>query len=254
MNAPMSRMNQALQNRTFVKVIAGIENFDAANVRDIVSAADAGGAHAVDIAADAELIRSTKASSRLVVFVSSTDPAQLIAAAQAGADVLELGNFDAMYRRGQEPTAEQILNWTREVKAGVGDSVPLCVTISGRLALDVQLDLATSLQAAGADLIQSEGVLMANDQVDTHSALLAVTSALANAAEIGKVVELPVFVAGGINPANASFSLGAGAHGVGIGRAVSSRQSVAEMTAVVAKTVHALEGVRAAGRGLATRA
>lgn len=254
MNAPLSRMNQALQNRTFVKVIAGIENFDAANVQQIVAAADAAGAHAVDIAADAELIRAVKAVTTLCVFASATEPAKLVEAAQAGADVLELGNFDAMYRRGAEPTAEQILNWTREVKAAVGDNVPLCVTISGRLPLDVQLDLATSLQAAGADLIQSEGMLVSNDNGDTHSALTAIASALANAAEIRKVVEMPIFVAGGITPANASFAMGAGANGVGIGRAVSSLKTASEMEAIVAQTVRALDAVRSEGRGLATLA
>ena len=254
MNANLSRMNQALQNRTFVKVIAGIENFDASNVQDIVKAAKAAGAHAVDIAADADLIRMAKQHSDLTIFVSSTEPAKLIEAARAGADVLELGNFDAMYRRGEEPTAEQILNWTREIKAAVGDSLPLCVTISGRLALDVQLDLATSLQAAGADLIQSEGLMLGKGQDDTHSALMAITSALANAAEIRKVVELPIFVAGGINPANASFAVGAGANGVGIGRAVSLCQTASEMEAVVAETVKALKAVRTEGRGLAALA
>lgn len=251
MNASLSRMNQALQNRTFVKVIAGIENVDAANVHAIVAAATKAGAHAVDIAADAELIRSVKAATNLAVFASSTEPAKLIEAAKAGADVLELGNFDAMYRRGVEPTAEAILNWTREVKAAVGDHMPLCVTISGRLPLEVQLDLATSLQAAGADLIQSEGVLLGNNNGDTHSALAAIANALANAAEIRKVVELPIFVAGGITPANASFAMGAGANGVGIGRAVSSLDHAAEMEAVVAQTVRALDEVRSEGRGLA---
>ncbi|HEY9855645.1 MAG TPA: DUF561 domain-containing protein [Stenomitos sp.] len=250
-NAAMTRMNQALASRTFVKVIAGIENFDAAHVLNVVAAATAAGAHAVDIAADAALIAQVKAATNLAVFVSATEPAKLIAAAEAGADVLELGNFDAMYAQGIEPTAEEILGWTREVKAAVGDRVPLCVTISGRLPLAVQLDLATSLQAAGADIIQSEGVQSAVDVVDTQSAIASITNALANAAEIRRVIELPVFVAGGITAANAAFAIAAGANGVGVGRAVSRCATVAEMEFVTASVLKALEGIRSAGATLA---
>lgn len=250
-NAALTRMNQALANRTFVKVIAGIENRDVAHVRSVVEAATAAGAHAVDIAADADLVAQVKAATHLAVFVSAVEPAQLIAAAAAGADVLELGNFDALYARGIEPTAEEILGWTREVKAAVGDRLPLCVTISGRLPLATQLDLATRLQAAGADLIQSEGVQSAADVVDTQSAIASITNALANAAEIRRVIELPLFVAGGITAANAAFAIAAGANGVGVGRAVSRCRTALEMEQVAAGVVKALEGVRSAGATLA---
>jgi len=250
-SAALARMNEALTRRHFVKVIAGLENRNVAHVKQIVAAAQSAEAHAVDIAADPDMVRAVKAITHLAVFVSATEPAALVAAAQAGADVLELGNFDALYARGVEPTADEILSWTREVKAAVGDRLPLCVTISGRLPLATQLDLATSLQAAGADLIQAEGVLM-NAGEGTHGAIASITAALANAAEIRKVVELPIFVAGGITPANAAFAIAAGANGVGIGRAVSSESSVEEMTRVARATVRALEGVHAPGAGLAT--
>lgn len=247
---PTQALNAALQNRTFVKVIAGIDNFDAAKVLPIVDAATAAGAHAVDIACDAELIRQVKARTHLAVFVSSTDPEKLIAAAQAGADVLELGNFDAMYREGITPTADQILNWTRQVKAAVGDSIPLCVTVCGRLPLAEQVDLAQMVQAAGADIIQAEGTVGAAPVMDTASAIASITSALANAAEIRRAVEMPLFVAGGITPANAAFAIAAGANGVGVGKAVSKETTAEGREAVVRGVVQALESVRTAHPGL----
>lgn len=247
---PTQALNAALQNRTFVKVIAGIDNFDAAKVLPVVDAATAAGAHAVDIACDPELIRQVKARTSLTVFVSSTEPEQLIAAAKAGADVLELGNFDAMYREGITPTAEQILNWTRQVKAAVGDSIPLCITVCGRLPLAEQIDLAQMIQAAGADIIQAEGTVGAAPVTDTASAIAAITSAMANAAEIRRAVEMPIFVAGGITPENASFAIAAGANGVGVGKAVSAKTTAAEREAVVRGVVTALESVRTAHPGL----
>lgn len=248
----LSRMNRALTERNFVKVIAGIENFDAPHVIAVARAAAQAGAHAVDIAADRELIAAVREATSCAVFVSATEPAQLIMAAEAGADVLELGNFDAMYRQGLEPTAEEILAWTREVKQAVGDRLPLCVTISGRLPLATQLDLATRLQAAGADLIQSEGVLTVGEVTDTRSAIASITDALAHAAELVKVLEVPLFVAGGLTPANAAFAIAAGASGVGVGRAVARLRDLAAMTLAASQVVQAVAGIRDAGRGLAT--
>lgn len=246
MNA-LSRLNDALLRRNFVKVIAGIDNFDTAEVLSVALAAQEAGAHAVDIAASSRLIAEVKAQTTVPVFVSSTDPKELIAAATAGADVLELGNFDAMYREGIEPTAAAILGWTREVKAAVGDAIPLCVTISGRLPLAEQLDLATQLQAAGADLIQSEGVVGTEDASDVGRAIASITSALANAAEIRKVIEIPLFVAGGINPLNAAFAIAAGAQGVGIGRAIRKAATHADRVQLIREVLQALDGIRSPG-------
>lgn len=246
----LTRMHHALAARTFVKVIAGIANFDHDHVLAVVDAAERAGAHAVDIAADPELIRAAKARTQAAVFVSATEPAQLIMAAEHGADVLELGNFDALYAQGIEPTAAQILDWTREVKAAVGDRLPLCVTVSGRLSLDEQVDLATRLQAAGADLIQSEGVLAQGAVTDVRSAIESITDALANAAELVRVLEVPLFVAGGITPTNAAFAIAAGAAGVGVGRAVSRAQDQDAMTDVATQVVEAVVRVQSRGRGL----
>ncbi len=247
---PKHTLNAALQNRTFVKVIAGIDTFESAKVLPIVDAATAAGAHAIDIACDHDLIRQVKARTSLTVFVSSTDPQKLIAAASAGADVLELGNFDAMYREGITPTADQIMNWTREIKAAVGDSIPLCVTVCGRLPIKEQIDLAQMLQAAGADIIQAEGTVGPAPITDTASAIAAITSALANAAEIRRAIEMPIFVAGGITPENAAFAIASGANGVGIGKAVASKTTASEREAVVRGVVNALEAVRTAHPGL----
>jgi thiamine monophosphate synthase len=247
---PIHAVNTALQNRTFVKVIAGIDTFDPAKVMPVVDAATAAGAHAIDIACDPELIRQVKARTTLAVFVSATEPQKLIAAAQAGADVLELGNFDAMYREGRTPTAAEILDWTRAVKAAVGDSLPLCVTVCGRLPLNEQVDLAQMLQAAGADIIQAEGQVGPEPVTDTASAIASITSALANAAEIRRAIEMPIFVAGGITPNNAAFAIAAGANGVGVGKAVSSQQTDEARATVARGVVAALEAVRTAHPGL----
>jgi thiamine monophosphate synthase len=245
----LQTLHAALRERRLVKVIAGIENFDKASVMAIAKAAAQGGAQAVDIAADAELVRAVKAETHLIVFVSSVEPAKLIAAAEAGADVLELGNYDALYHQGIHPTKEQILGWAREVKNTVGNRVPLCVTVSGHLSLAEQLDLATTLQAMGVDILQTEGQVGPQGN-DTFSALSGAVSALANTAEIRKVVELPLLLAGGFNVVSAPFAIAAGADALGVGKAVTSLKDEAAMAAATAEIVKALDSVHTAGKGL----
>lgn len=246
----LQTLNAALRERRLLKVIAGIENFDRASVMAIARAAELGGAQAVDIAADAALVREVKAETNLIVFVSSVEPAKLIAAAEAGADVLELGNYDALYLRGVHPTKDEILGWAREVKAAVGARVPLCVTVSGHLPLAEQLDLATTLQAMGVEVLQTEGQVGPEGH-DAFTALSGAVSALANTAEIRKVVELPLLLAGGFNAMSAPFAIAAGADALGVGKAVTRHQTVEAMAEATRAIVAALETVHTAGKGLA---
>lgn len=245
----LQTLNAALRERRLLKVIAGIENFDRNNVMAIARAAELGGAQAVDIAADPALVREVKAETNLIVFVSSVEPAKLIAAAEAGADVLELGNYDALYLRNVHPTKEEILGWAREVKAAVAN-VPLCVTVSGRLSLAEQLDLATSLQAMGVEILQTEGQVGPEGN-DAFTALSGAVSALANTAEIRKVVELPLLLAGGFNHVSAPFAIAAGADALGVGKAVARHESVDAMTEATRAIVSAMDSVHTAGKGLA---
>lgn len=242
-------LHAALTERRLLKVIAGITNFDRANVLAVARAAQAGGAQAIDIAADPALVDAVKAETDLIVFVSSTEPAALIACADR-ADVLELGNYDALYRAGIHPTRAQISAWAREVKQAVGDATPLCVTVSGHLSIDEQRSLAADLEALGVDILQTEGQVGPESE-DTFAALSGAVQALGNTSEIRRMVALPLLLAGGFNRLSAPFALAAGADALGVGKAVTRHTGEAEMADEVRALVTALEAARAAGRGLA---
>jgi hypothetical protein len=79
------------------KVISGLNNFDAELVKNVVGAAYKGGASHVDIACDPQLVRIAKIAGNLPVCVSSIKPIDFVAAVKAGADMIELGNFDSFY-------------------------------------------------------------------------------------------------------------------------------------------------------------
>ena len=124
------------------KVISGLKNFDAANVKDVVSAACLGGASHVDLACDASLVRLAKSiSSEMPVCVSSIVPLDFVAAVEAGADMIEIGNFDAFYDQGLKFSAEDVIAMTIETRKLLPNT-PLSVTVPHTLTLSEQVTLA----------------------------------------------------------------------------------------------------------------
>lgn len=88
--------------------------------------------------------------------VSAVDPAAFGPCVAAGADMLELGNFDAFYAAGLRLTSLDILDMTQRTQA-LHPSLPLSVTVPHWLQMEEQAQLAHSLQGLGVDVIQTEG-------------------------------------------------------------------------------------------------
>lgn len=88
----MSRIEsfkRALSEKRAVKIIAGIDNFDAESVKKVVLAADKAGASAVDICANPDIISMVRDLTDLPIFVSSVIPEELVHAVALGADAIE---------------------------------------------------------------------------------------------------------------------------------------------------------------------
>ena len=82
-------LRRSLEQRSALKVIAGLMNFDAEAVARVSRAAGLGGADLIDVACDAELVKlAIEASGGLPVCVSSVEPEQFPAAVAAGALIL----------------------------------------------------------------------------------------------------------------------------------------------------------------------
>ena len=233
----MSRIDlfkKALEAKKAVKVIAGIDNFDGQRVRNVVIAAQKGGAHAVDIAADAGLIRMAKEACELPIFVSATSPEMLEMAMREGADALEIGNFDALYRKGLRIGAEEVLDIVRKTRELVGEEIFLSVTIPGHISVEEQVELARALEAMNIDLIQSEGACVANVNNDGARGMMEkVNVSIANTMEIVNACSVPVMTASGITPMTASMPFAAGASAIGVGSCINKLPSSLEMTATV---------------------
>lgn len=236
-------LRRALTERRALKIISGLTNFDADRVANVVRAADRGGATFVDIAADPVLVKLAKTLTDLPVCVSAVEPCKFVAAVQAGADLIEIGNFDAFYARGIRFEAPQVLQLTRETRQLLPE-IALSVTVPHILAMNEQQELAEELVEAGADIIQTEGGASSQPaHAGTLGLIEKAAPTLAAASEISRAVSVPVLCASGISCVTAPMAIAAGASGVGVGAAINRLDSEVAMIAGVRSLVEALSTV-----------
>lgn len=236
----LKNLRNAIAQKKALKVISGLNNFDLANVIAVCKAAELGGANFVDIAADVEIIKAVKKSINLPVCVSAVEPELFVSAVEAGADLIEIGNFDSFYAQGINFSADDVLALTRQTRALL-PNVILSVTVPHTLPLHEQVELAQQLEAQGADIIQTEGGTSSNPN---HSGILGLiekaSPTLAAAHAISKAVEIPVLCASGLSDVTVPMAIATGASGVGVGSAVNKLNDEVAMIAVVRSLVEAL--------------
>jgi tryptophan synthase alpha subunit len=226
-----------------------LNNFDANSVAATVKAADRGGASFVDIAADPDLVRLVRQLSNLPICVSAVEPDKFVSAIQAGADLIEIGNFDSFYAQGRRFEAEEVLALTQKTRSLL-PNITLSVTVPHILKLDQQVQLAEELVQAGADIIQTEGGTSSNPRsAGTLGLIEKAAPTLAAAYEISRAVSVPVLCASGLSSVTAPMAIAAGARGVGVGSAINQLDNEVAMVAAVRSLVESLatvsrEGVR----------
>ena len=232
-------LRRSLEQRSALKVIAGLMNFETGSVARVARAAGMGGADLIDVACDPELVQlAIKASGGVPVCVSSVEPEQFPAAVAAGAVMVEIGNFDAFYPQGRIFGADEVLALTHQTRALLPDVV-LSVTVPHVLPMDQQEQLAVDLVAAGADLIQTEGGTSAKPfsagslgLIEKAAPTLAAAHSISAALQAAELVA-PVLCASGLSSVTLPMAIAAGASGVGVGSAVNRLSDELAMVAVV---------------------
>lgn len=234
---------QHLREKRAVKIIAGIDNFDVENVKKVVSAANQAGASAIDISANAEVFEAARQLTELPLFVSSIVPEELAQAVEMGADAIELGNFDALYKKGLRVSADEVFELARKTMSLINKSETfVCVTIPGHINVAEQIDLARKLEEIGVDLIQTEGAAIANIQSEGARGLMETAQvSIANTIEISRNVDIPVMTASGITSTTAALAFAAGASAIGVGSCVNKLDSSIAMMAAVKSLVEIAE-------------
>ena len=238
----MSRIDlfkRDLEAKKAVKIIAGIDNFDLDNVRKVVSAAVTAGASAVDICADETIVSTIRNMTEMPIFVSSIVPSELARAVELGADAIELGNFDVMYKKGMSFTKNDVMNLVDETWRLLGDNrVYFSVTIPGEISVSEQIELARALETRGIDLIQTEGHFSSSTPSDGVRGLMERAElTISNTIELTRNVDIPVMTATGINPTTAPFAFAAGASAIGCGSCINKMNSEISMIATAKQLV-----------------
>jgi methionine synthase I (cobalamin-dependent) len=238
-------LEKAFDGSRVLKVISGLNNFDPKSVAATVKAADRGGASFVDIAADPDLVRMVRQLTNLPICVSAVEPNKFVSAVQAGADLIEIGNFDSFYAQGRRFEAEEVLALTQKTRSLLPD-ITLSVTVPHILKLDQQVELAEELVQAGADIIQTEGGTSSTPRSSGTLGLIEKAApTLAAAYEISRAVTVPVLCASGLSSVTVPMAIAAGARGVGVGSAINQLDNEVAMVAAVRSLVEALEGLKA---------
>lgn len=238
----MSRIElfkQHLTEKRAVKIIAGIDNFDIENIKKVIKSAEQSGASAIDICAKPEIISEIREMTDMPIFVSSIVPAELVKAVELGADAIELGNFDVLYKKGMSFTSEQVLSLVNETLSMLGETRTFfSVTIPGELAIAEQIELARKLETMGIDLIQTEGHYSSSNQADGVRGLMERAElTLSNTIELSRNIDLPIMTATAINPTTAPFAFAAGASAIGCGSCINKMDSELSMIATARSLV-----------------
>jgi hypothetical protein len=238
----MSRIElfrQHLTEKRAVKIIAGIDNFDIENIKKVVTSAEQSGASAVDICAKPEIISEIREMTDMPIFVSSIVPSELVKAVELGADAIELGNFDVLYKKGMSFSADNVLSLVSETLNMLGETKTFfCVTIPGELAIADQIELARKLETMGIDLIQTEGHYSSDSQSDGVRGLMERAElTISNTIELSRNIDLPIMTATAINPTTAPFAFAAGASAIGCGSCINKMDSTLSMMATARSIV-----------------
>ncbi len=228
-----------LNEKRAIKIIAGIDNFNKESVKSVVKAAEMGGASAVDICYNEEIISMVKELTSLPIFVSSIIPSELANAVRLGADAIEVGNFDALYKKGERFSAEDVLNIVKETISLLnGEKTFICVTIPGHIDISEQISLACKLEEMGIDLIQTEGAATTTATNSGARGLLQTAEvSISNTIELSRNVSIPIMTASGITTTTAAMAFAAGASAIGVGSCVNKLNSDIAMVAVVKSLV-----------------
>ena len=231
-----------LQERKAIKIISGIDNFNEEIIKNVVNAAQVGGASAIDICFDEKIISMVKGMTQLPIFVSSIVPSELAKAVELGADAIEVGNFDAMYKKGKRVSAEEVLNIVTEtLKLLNGKETFTCVTVPGHIDISEQIKLANKLEEMGVNLIQTEGAATVNASASGARGLLQTAEvSIANTMELVRNISIPVMTASGITTTTAPLAFAAGASAIGVGSCVNKLNSTIAMIAVVKSLVESV--------------
>nr|YP_009398632.1 hypothetical protein [Kuetzingia canaliculata]ARW67818.1 hypothetical protein [Kuetzingia canaliculata] len=233
MNLFNAELCQHFKSKQVIKVITGLDNSDIDKILKIVKAAELSKVNYIDTIANPSIVSILKSISSLPICVSSINPIDLYNCVIAGADLVELGNFDSLYKRNIYLNSSDIFNLAKETLELV-NNIDICVTIPYYLNWQEQIILAQKLENIGISILQTEGSPISkpyrnyniitpkpNNYDNVFCSFNSSCLSLSSTYILSNHVKIPVITSSKINCLSSSMAMLYGASGIGIGSAIS---------------------------------
>ena len=232
------KLNDMFTTKQVVKIISGIDNTNFNVILKYIKTCEMSNATYIDITANPNIVSIVKRLTDLPICISSISIKALYDCVQAGADIIEIGNFDSFYNEGIILSSTQILDMATQIRT-LFPCIDICVTIPHILTLEQQVILALQLETIGVNIIQTEGKLihssnnMDNNKSNLYSSICSASLALSSVYYLSKYINIPIIASSSINSVNASLALAYGASGIGIKSAISDLSGIKQMSSYV---------------------
>nr|UNJ16101.1 hypothetical protein [Galdieria sp.]WDA99648.1 hypothetical protein GASUdbv011_106 [Galdieria sulphuraria] len=210
-----NRIKHDLAKKKILKLITGLNNFNLNKIYRICIAASKNNVTYIDVSSDPYVIRAIKKITDIPICASSILPEELYQSVKAGAEIIELGNYESFYERGLIVNADHIIYLTTKIRSKM-PNIPLTVTIPYDLDLKEQIKLAIKLQDYNINFLQTEGKYKIKSRYLLDHIKLALPTLIATE-KISKLVNIPIICSSGISIFTAPLAIHLGAAGVGVG-------------------------------------
>lgn len=247
MNIFNSELKNAFKRRSVLKVISGIDNTNLAQIIRIAEASKLANATYLDVAANPQLVRHLKSFCDLPICVSSIDPIDMYNCVLSGADLIELGNYDFLYKKGIYISADEVVNLFREIKLLL-PNIDICVTIPYYLDMFEQIRLTSKLDFLGVNIIQTEGmssVSFAESELsifdkNLYSSPNSFIASLLSTYILSHFTKVPILASSGFKNMTSPVSKFYGASGVGISSSFRQQKTVSSISKYITQTSESL--------------
>nr|YP_009296437.1 hypothetical protein Thor_080 [Thorea hispida]AOM65372.1 hypothetical protein Thor_080 [Thorea hispida]ARX95934.1 hypothetical protein [Thorea hispida]UNJ79059.1 hypothetical protein [Thorea hispida] len=234
-----SNIRDKINKKQALKVVIGLNNFNVSKIIQKVKAAEIAKATYVDVAANSIILHEIRKKSSIPICVSSIDFSELYRCFQAGADLLEIGNFNVFYKKDIMLSAQQIISLADKLIKKAPNAT-ICVTVPCYVSLAKQVDIAKRLEKLGVYMIQTEGYSNTG-KLPLVRSLKNASLSLSSTYILSQNVQIPVISASKINPLSASTAILAGAYGVAIGSFLYDKDNLWNLTESIFSVVRSIE-------------
>lgn len=236
-----SNIASDFNSKKAIKIIAGLNNFNVAQIKQIAQASEIAKATYVDIAADIEIVKEIEDNSSIPVCVSAISLEKLQKCQNAGIQILEVGNYDCFYEQGRLFSYKEILSISRNTRSLLPNAT-VCVTIPHILNIEEQIELARELVSMGINLIQTEGKSTGFGKKNDLSGVIEKSSAtFSSTYSISNSTNLPIISSSGISALTSPISFIYGASCIGIGANIRRLQNMASMVMYIYEVQTAID-------------